>query len=106
MMVVVAIVALALWIKFQFEARRTYFSQLVRSYSEKSYAASAWAYSGPRGAIMEERLKADELRRAKASAYYSDLIHKYERATRYPWLPVAPDPPKPEGIDDNRIIVK
>jgi hypothetical protein len=68
--------------------------------------ASAFAYSGPGGAIMEERLKADEVRRAQASAYYIDLIQKYERAARYPWLPVAPDPPEPEGINDNRIIVE
>jgi hypothetical protein len=31
---------------------------------------------------MGERLKADEVRSAKASAYYSDLIQKYERAAR------------------------
>ena len=28
---------------------------------------------------------------------YHDLMHrKYDRAARYPWLPVAPDPPEPE----------
>jgi hypothetical protein len=106
MMVVVAIVALSMWAKSQVEARRTHFSQLVRLYSEKSYTASAFAYSGPGGAIMEERRKADEVRRAKALAYYSGLIDKYERAARYPWLPVAPDPTKPAGIDDNQIVVK
>jgi hypothetical protein len=106
MMVVVAIVALSMWAKFQVEARRTYFSQLVRQYDDQRYVASAFAYSGPGGAIMDERMKADAVRRATASAYYSDLIRKYERAARYPWLPVAPDPPKPSGIDENRIIVK
>jgi hypothetical protein len=25
-----------------------------------------------------------------------DMYEKYERAVRYPWLPVAPDPPEPE----------
>ncbi len=30
----------------------------------------------------------DEWRRA--------LAEKYDRAARYPWLPVAPDPPEPE----------
>jgi hypothetical protein len=29
-------------------------------------------------------------------SYYRDMIEKYERAARYPWLPVAPDPPEPE----------
>ena len=29
--------------------------------------------------------------------YYSRrLAEKYEHAARYPWLPVAPDPPEPE----------
>ena len=27
---------------------------------------------------------------------HDSLAEKYERAARYPWLPVAPDPPKPE----------
>ena len=51
-------------------------------------------------------MKADAVRRAEVSAYYSDLIQKYERAARCPWLPVTPDPPKPKKINDNRIIVK
>ncbi len=28
--------------------------------------------------------------------FYSRLREKYDRAARYPWLPVAPDPPEPE----------
>jgi hypothetical protein len=32
----------------------------------------------------------------RLSAYYRDLEAKYDRAARYPWLPVAPDPPEPE----------
>jgi hypothetical protein len=28
-------------------------------------------------------------------AYYSRMRAKYEHAARYPWLPVAPDPPPP-----------
>ena len=106
MVVVVAVVALAIWAQFQVDARRNQFTQLIREYEAKRYAASAFAYSGPAGKIMEERLKADKMRRAKASAYYTDLIQKYERAVRYPWLPVAPDPPKPNGIDGNRIVVE
>jgi hypothetical protein len=30
------------------------------------------------------------------AAYQEQLWHKYERAARYPWLPVAPDPPEPK----------
>jgi hypothetical protein len=106
MMMIVAIIALSLWAKFQIEARRSRFSQLVRQYYDQRMVASAFSYSGPGGAVMERLLKAYEVRRAAASAYYTELIQKYERAARYPWLPVAPDPPKPRGIDDNRILVK
>jgi hypothetical protein len=28
--------------------------------------------------------------------YYAGLAAKYERAARFPWLPVAPDQPEPE----------
>jgi hypothetical protein len=28
--------------------------------------------------------------------YHTFLVEKYERAARYPWLPVEPDPPEPE----------
>jgi hypothetical protein len=29
-------------------------------------------------------------------AYWKPVVAKYERAARYPWLPVEPDPPRPE----------
>ena len=29
-------------------------------------------------------------------AHYKSLQAKYERASRSPWIPVAPDPPEPE----------
>jgi hypothetical protein len=32
----------------------------------------------------------------RREAYHAALTAKYERAARYPWLPVAPDPPEPE----------
>ena len=28
--------------------------------------------------------------------YHAELRRKYEYAARYPWLPIEPDPPKPE----------
>src|SRR5436309_1037307 len=34
--------------------------------------------------------------RSGRAAYYAALRRKYERAARYPWLPVAPDPPPPQ----------
>lgn len=35
-------------------------------------------------------------RGADLAAYHRGMRLKYERAARYPWLPVAPDPPMPE----------
>jgi hypothetical protein len=32
----------------------------------------------------------------RRSDHYGALEAKYERAARYPWLPVAPDPPEPK----------
>lgn len=32
----------------------------------------------------------------KYVAYWGPIVSKYERAARYPWLPVAPDPPEPK----------
>jgi hypothetical protein len=32
----------------------------------------------------------------KLASYYQQLRLKFERASRYPWLPVAPDPPMPK----------
>lgn len=39
----------------------------------------------------KELARYSEMRR-----YYSSLASKYELAARYPWLPVAPDPPVPD----------
>ena len=32
---------------------------------------------------------------AEKAAYDAALARKYQRAARYPWLPVEPDPPQP-----------
>jgi hypothetical protein len=37
----------------------------------------------------------DAERYSRLLLYYRQLIAKYEWAARYPWLPVAPDPPEP-----------
>ena len=33
---------------------------------------------------------------SRISGYHAAMARKYERAARYPWLPVEPDPPEPE----------
>lgn len=53
-----------------------------------------------RDALEEDReasqARADAAAAARKSTHFSKLSTKYERASRYPWLPVAPDPPAPE----------
>jgi hypothetical protein len=39
---------------------------------------------------------ADIVRYRKLAEHYQRLGEKYDRAARYPWLPVPPDPPPPE----------
>jgi hypothetical protein len=60
---------------------------------------------------IASRLRSDEAlltgapgREAEATAgwlermapYHDSLMRKWARASQYPWLPVAPDPPEPE----------
>lgn len=47
------------------------------------------AYGSPRWARW---MRLQQRRRE----YREQIIAKYERAARYPWLPVEPDPPEPE----------
>jgi hypothetical protein len=32
----------------------------------------------------------------RENSWHTQMAEKYRRAARYPWLPVEPDPPKPE----------
>jgi hypothetical protein len=42
-------------------------------------------------------LPASVERLRRQALYYQRLKDKYERAARYPWLPIAPDPPRTDG---------
>jgi hypothetical protein len=47
--------------------------------------------------LRYDPLKRDwRLSSASESVYHAQMREKYEHAARYPWLPVAPDPPPPE----------
>jgi hypothetical protein len=41
-------------------------------------------------------IRAWRMSQARRLAYHEAMYHKYERAARYPWLPVPTDPPEPE----------
>lgn len=49
-----------------------------------------------RGVLMDEGDPDRRVFLAREAEYYSRLKAKYERAARYPWLPVKPDSPEPE----------
>jgi hypothetical protein len=38
----------------------------------------------------------DFIPRWQRIARFRELARRYDRAARYPWLPLAPDPPEPE----------
>src|SRR5579871_4762470 len=38
--------------------------------------------------------------------YYAEMARKYDRATRYPWLPIAPDPPEPEVQTPGMLMIQ
>src|SRR4051812_32035732 len=87
MMVAVAILALLSWV----ETRRTRFQDLSAKYARLEVTSSMFHGSVPDGDYLERRMKALAARRT----YYAGLVRKYRRAERFPWLPVAPDPPEP-----------
>jgi hypothetical protein len=77
MMVAVAVLAISM------AAGLRWFDLRSRARAYAFWAAvSPVSFKGPKG----ERL----------ATHYDLLRLKYEWAARYPWLPVAPDPPEPE----------
>ncbi len=90
MMVAVAIVGLAsgLW------RRRESFLEESRRYA---VAATLHPCSLPpeEGTDEYRRWQEEEEMIRRRDDHLLRLAAKYERAARYPWLPVAPDPPEP-----------
>jgi hypothetical protein len=57
---------------------------------EDTYASSAFVNDGMR------RLSEVAARSRRLADHHAALKRKYERAARYPWLTIEPDPPEPE----------
>jgi hypothetical protein len=62
---------------------------------------------------LSGRPRADEQRQLAESmegysrdrvGYHTGLKVKYRRAARYPWLPIAPGPPAPDGVKAPLLI--
>ena len=85
LMIAVALIAVGL----ELSERSTTFRRRATHHRNESFRAAF----GP--GTHSRSLKVRRLMRAK-DRWHSDLIEKYELAARYPWLPVAPDPPEPK----------
>jgi hypothetical protein len=71
----------------------------------REYQRRNWDFSEIRNAlptasipagIAPEDLKAYRLYQDRRREWADRMVWKYARASRYPWLPVAPDPPEPK----------
>jgi hypothetical protein len=94
LMIAVAIIGLALALAVMLKR-----SGEFRALAEKQayYEAGSLAYADDaRGEGGDPQRVA---RGEQMAAYHRALKAKYERAARYPWLPVEPDPPEPEPTE-------
>jgi hypothetical protein len=90
LMAVVAIVALATAVAV-LASRSNQFRALAEEQAEAEATSLAYA-DDARGRDEDPQRVA---RGEQMAAYHKSLKLKYERAARYPWLPVEPDPPMP-----------
>jgi hypothetical protein len=98
-MIAVAVAALIMT-RVEVRRRQNEFQQLAE-YHKKERALIV-AGRGRTSGEIEIWLRHDPLQRSWRhssvwkAAYHSAMREKYERAARYPWLPVEPDPPEPK----------
>ena len=103
-LLVVAAIGLMIGGGILLKQRRDYFRSLVQSHQKEVDASNARG-NGLKARIgrtsetdREEilRLHRDYERMTDRAEHHSLLVRKYERAARYPWLLVEPDPPEPD----------
>jgi hypothetical protein len=90
-LIAVAVVALACAATVRIRERRSRFARIAQEHS------GAWpplAYPDLVVATEAERERLT-LWSARVTAWHAGMAGKYQRAARYPWLPVEPDPPEP-----------
>ena len=64
--------------------------------TEALIRGGAWGYRLVSDRFGREHRVIDRADLRALATYHAVMKRKYERAARYPWLPVAPDPPPPE----------
>jgi hypothetical protein len=91
-MALVAVVASGLGSYVGIESRRLTLLGLAEAHRSQMIA---WEEVGPSEASRKRFDLAGREVSLKAHRWHEVLAKKYERAARYPWLPVEPDPPEP-----------
>ena len=94
-MLLVAVVALTLGIGTECMRRRSRFLTLASFHAAEACDGRIVPLA-IRATMSETELTACDERRLAWEEYHAGLAAKYERAARYPWLPVEPDPPEPK----------
>jgi hypothetical protein len=88
-MVVVAAVGLVCAATVFLRERRERFDRMARQHA--GAPPVTWPTCAPPGVAERQRLWSKRF-----AAWHAEMAQKYQHATRYPWLPVAPDLPEPE----------
>jgi hypothetical protein len=113
MMVAVAFVAVVTGATVIVRRHRIYRVRAAFHAQQEQVAAKRWRYwsqeaaglSGPAGNRSPPRSDQERERAVvivnysrNRVAHHARLRVKYERVARYPWLPIDPDPPSPDGV--------
>ena len=102
-MIAVAVVGLVIGGGVWLKQRRDYFLSLAQSHQKEVASSTARGEAlksrlgCTSGMTIEEimHLHGDYDRMMDRADHHASLARKYERAARYPWLLVEPDPPEP-----------
>jgi hypothetical protein len=92
-MVIVAIAGLAMAVAIMVR-RSSEFLTIAEQQADSEQISRSYADEARGGNGDKQRVARGE----QMAAYHRALRLKYERAARYPWLPVGPDPPVPEPL--------
>jgi hypothetical protein len=90
-MIAVAVVALVCAATVVLMKRRERFLRTAQEHT-RAFLAIEWGDVIKAPASERERLG---IWNAHVAEWRVEMTRKYRRAARYPWLPVAPDPPMP-----------
>jgi hypothetical protein len=97
MMVAVAIVGACVWGVRMLQMSRAYGKKAERFASNAMDRIPGFNGEWPKTPEGEAKLRRTwDLWKQEMEDHNAAMAAKYRRAARYPWLPVAPDPPEPE----------